>query len=1097
MLTRSFALHAVWCLVIACGTLAHAAIRYVNVANPTPVFPYTNGWASAATNVQEGIDAAAADDVVLVTNGLYQLASNTQVVVTKRITLRSVNRHGAVIRAHPDLGRCVYLSAPGAVVDGFTLTGGRTLNVEGGGVYLYHYGTLQNCLVTGNYSSGYFLGAYGGGVYVSYGGLVSNCVVRANRSAGSGGGIYMYRGGAAVYCTVLDNVSGFSAGGVSLQYGTVAHNCLIAGNSALHGGGVDTYSTSVIQNCTITRNRAAWWGGGVRSGPDATFDNCIILDNSAPEQENFVDGPLRFLNCSTSPDLASVNASNTVFGDPEFNEPASNDYHLLPGSACVDAGGNRAWMGSSIDLDGHARILHGTVDIGAYEADQTVPACNFIAAQRQQFIGQPVVFQPHMWAFHAANITCQWDFTNDGVMDAVSYGLQAVTTSYGAQGVYSVRMQMSDGPHTMTRRRYNYITIGPTDAYVSQAGGHVAPYLAWPQAARDLQSALDVAVDGTRIHVSNEVFQVTNEIRVSRGVWIKSIGPGPAAVLDGGLPGRTGRCVRLQHTNAVLDGFTIQCAGYPYQGSTGGAVIIWQGGTLQHCALVSNVAGTGSAVHSYRGGALLDCLVSNCFGVNYGKGSVHCDGRAVVRDCRIVRNRQYNGGGLIVFGAAVSNCVISDNVASSIYGGMYAGAGLGGWSRVQHCMISNNVALDNRAGGAWIDFAIMEDSQVIGNYASNNYSYGGGVLLSGGTLQRCVVRGNRADYAAGVSSLDGTVHNVLIADNHAIGPKVGRSGGLEANRGNVRDCLIVRNTATKDGGGARFAAGIFYLAWTTMFANCTIVSNSAGGNGGGLYLETGATSTLYNTIIAHNLAPVTSNCYLASTNWDMAYCCTTPLPAGPGNVAADPLLVDPAAGDWRLRAASPCRDAGTNAPWMLDFSDMAGVPRILYGVVDIGAYEYAEGLWCTFSAAPTYALVDAPVAFAGSGGGTNTSGLYYRWDFDHDGSVDVQGPGSNAPLWRYAGEGVYDVALLLSNAAGETALCVREDYVTIVPEPGAPALAGAVLWYVRKRCRARPNRAETAAAAKYGWSPRHRRRAETGDTPTRPSSGLWRTDAAR
>ncbi len=133
MLTHTFAFGTAWYFIIACGTVAHAATRYVNVANPTPLFPYTNGWASAATNVQDGIDAALADDVVLVTNGLYQLASNTQVVVTKRITLRSVHRYGAVIRSHPDLGRCMYLSAAGAVVDGFTLTGGRVLNVEGGG----------------------------------------------------------------------------------------------------------------------------------------------------------------------------------------------------------------------------------------------------------------------------------------------------------------------------------------------------------------------------------------------------------------------------------------------------------------------------------------------------------------------------------------------------------------------------------------------------------------------------------------------------------------------------------------------------------------------------------------------------------------------------------------------------------------------------------------------------------------------------------------------------------------------------------------------------------------------------------------------------
>ncbi|NLF40491.1 hypothetical protein GX586_13690, partial [bacterium] len=726
-------------VLLGAVALAHAGTVYVDVANATPVSPYTNGWASAATNIQEGVDAASLGDLVLVADGVYHLAISSQVVVTKRVTLRSVNRYGAVVQSHPDLGRCFFISALGAVVDGFTIRGGHTMNVEGGGVYLQQYGTLQNCLIVSNHSSGYFLACYGGGVYVKNGGLVSNCIVRANMSDGSGGGIYLYRGGAAMNCVVIDNEAVSGAGGISLQYGTVAHNCLIAGNTAHYGAGVETYSTSLIQNCTITANRAGWYQGGVRSGPDATYENCIVLGNTAPYMQNFPDGHMRFINCCTTPDINSTNASGIVIGDPEFADPPSNDFRLLPGSACVDAGGNRAWMNTSIDLDGHARIINGIVDIGSYEGDQAVPACNFIAARRQQFVGQPVVFQPHMWAFNAEAITCRWDFTNDGSFDTTTYGLNAVTTTYAAYGAYSVRMEMSDGQRALTRRRYDYVTIGPAESYVSQAGGHVAPYLSWGQAARDLQSAVDTAVDGTVIHVSNEVFRVTNEISIAKGVWVKSVGPGASAVLDGGLPGRTGRCVYIEHTNAVLDGFTIQCAGYPYQGSTGGAVMVWLGGTVQNCVLVSNVASSGSAIYTFRRGAVLGCVVSNCFGVGYGKGSVFCDGNAVVRDCLIVRNRQDLAGGLYVFGTVVSNCIISDNLAAGIYGGMYAASGYGGWSRVSGCLISNNVALDNRAGGIWADLSILEDSTIACNYASNNYSYGGGVLLSGGTMRRCLV----------------------------------------------------------------------------------------------------------------------------------------------------------------------------------------------------------------------------------------------------------------------------------------------------------------------------------------------------------------------
>ena len=80
-------------------------MRYVNVNNTAPAWPYTD-WSTAATNIQDAVDAAVAGDLVLVTNGVYQTGgsvvsginnivwagdSSNRVAVTKEITLRSVN----------------------------------------------------------------------------------------------------------------------------------------------------------------------------------------------------------------------------------------------------------------------------------------------------------------------------------------------------------------------------------------------------------------------------------------------------------------------------------------------------------------------------------------------------------------------------------------------------------------------------------------------------------------------------------------------------------------------------------------------------------------------------------------------------------------------------------------------------------------------------------------------------------------------------------------------------------------------------------------------------------------------------------------------
>jgi hypothetical protein len=49
---------------------ANAATLYVDINSTNPVSPYAD-WTTAATNIQDAIDAASANDTVWVADGVY------------------------------------------------------------------------------------------------------------------------------------------------------------------------------------------------------------------------------------------------------------------------------------------------------------------------------------------------------------------------------------------------------------------------------------------------------------------------------------------------------------------------------------------------------------------------------------------------------------------------------------------------------------------------------------------------------------------------------------------------------------------------------------------------------------------------------------------------------------------------------------------------------------------------------------------------------------------------------------------------------------------------------------------------------------------
>jgi hypothetical protein len=321
-----------------------ATTLYVNVNGTSPTPPYTN-WATAATNIQDAVDAAANGDSVLVTNGIYatggRIASGSvsglggggsnRVTIAKAIMARSLSGPAVtVIQGNQVPGtkigigavRCVWLTN-GAVLSGFTLTNGATassnVKVDGTGGGAFSSGVISNCVFVGNVAAG------GGGVF---GGTLNNCMLMANStiSGGIGGGTWF----------------------------ATLNNCVVVSNSAPggFGGGAGTYCS--LNSCTVAFNSARS-GGGSYGG---ALSNCIVYFNSGG---NYGLSTLNY-SCTTPLPGGTGNITN----DPTFVNPAAGNLRLQTNSACINAGDNASAAGST-DLDGRTRIVGGTVDMGAYE----------------------------------------------------------------------------------------------------------------------------------------------------------------------------------------------------------------------------------------------------------------------------------------------------------------------------------------------------------------------------------------------------------------------------------------------------------------------------------------------------------------------------------------------------------------------------------------------------------------------------------------------------------------------------------------------------------------------------------------------------------
>ena len=543
----------VLCVGLLGGGVASADTWYVSTNSPTDG-PGT-AWSNAFHTIQGAVAVATnAGDVVRVTNGTYELDS--EIVVTSDITIESVN--GPAVTAVDGQGnvRCFSLGSSASAVTGFTIRGGLGKNGIGG----------DN----------------GGGVHCNGNTpVISNCLLRGNSASQRGGGAY---GGQLINCTLYDNKADDS-----------------------HGGGC--YKGKLI-NCTLAGNYAKGSGGG---SYDSVLTNCIVWGNTARIGGNDIfDGETSYC---CSPDVTPGTDGN-ITDDPLFVDAASHDYRLQPSSPCVNAGANLAELAAVTDLDGLPRIIGGTVDMGAYEHPLPVIAItNTMTTVSFDMTPVAIGGTNNEWVVGLL----AWTNAANGAggtlsVSGLSFRISSVPLSFGANTITVSGTNRFGGVAadsvTLTRNSAPHAGDSPIH-YVSTNGAAVWPFTNWTTAARSIQHAVDAALAGDTVLVTNGVYATgsavtpgyacQNRVVITNATTVRSVN-GPAVTEIVGAEATGGGngpdAVRgVYMSTGVLAGFTVtkghtmRSGGVSHDWSGGGVNMRGGNGVVSNCTLSGNSAG--------------------------------------------------------------------------------------------------------------------------------------------------------------------------------------------------------------------------------------------------------------------------------------------------------------------------------------------------------------------------------------------------------------------------------------------------------------------------------------------------------------------------
>ncbi|MFA9391294.1 MAG: choice-of-anchor Q domain-containing protein [Prolixibacteraceae bacterium] len=456
--------------------------------------------------------------------------------------------------------------------------------------------------------------------------IITNGKTTADNEAGEGAGAFLQRNGNLLNCAVYNNeTTGYRAygGGISANAAQLV-NCLIYNNTTTgkyaSGGGIYTKSETEINNCTIVKNHTDsdyYLGGGIYA---YSYPKTVKILNSIVWGNTSDDTPAQFrlgydtdINfCAVEggyPGVGNVSVSTSNAGTQGgsyvlFNNPDSNDFTLLEGSACINSGEISLNIDADISTDyyGNERVQGDKIDIGAYESSSSFSIQsdeNNILYVTQAGRG---IQNGSSWA---------------NALSSVQVALNAASTLSSTTSIW-----VASGTYVGDTSNVNAFTMAEgINVYGSFVGNEAADY---DLSKRNFQ-ANPTILDGQK--AQRVLYQMAEYANSSQSVW------------DGFI---------------ITNGKTTADS----EAGEGAGAFLQRNGMLMNCAVYNNET-TGYRAYgagvSAIGAQLVNCLIYNntTTGKYASGGGIYAKSETEINNCTIVKNHTdsdyYGGGGIYTY----------------------------------------------------------------------------------------------------------------------------------------------------------------------------------------------------------------------------------------------------------------------------------------------------------------------------------------------------------------------------------------------------------------------------------------------------------------